>query len=132
MTSLRRMRFTIYSLMCCFIFFFLMIRRPPSSTRTDTLFPYAPLFRSIGASMDTHRQGSSNLRNAKPTDLFIMSPWLSKRAQKTEEHTSELQSLMRISYAVFCLTKKTTDRLTSNVSSNINNYHNIPHKRRKK
>src|SRR3546814_14459565 len=81
MTSLRRMRFTIYSLMCCFIFFFLMIRRPPSSTRTDTLFPYAPLFRSIGASMDTHRQGSSNLRNAKPTDLFIMSPWLSKRAQ---------------------------------------------------
>src|SRR3546814_4663161 len=69
-----------------------MIRRPPRSTRTDTLFPYTTLFRSLyGNLVLDHR------------------PFLSRRTIRTtrsEEHTSELQSLMRISYAVFCLKKK--------------------------
>src|SRR3546814_2196229 len=90
---------------CCF---FLMIRRPPRSTRTDTLFPYTTLFRSIGP--------SSNF----PSGVYMERPtmWWEKRhasrlgisgrsnAARSEEHTSELQSLMRISYAVFCLKKK--------------------------
>src|SRR3546814_1329382 len=98
-----------------------MIRRPPRSTRTDTLFPYTTLFRSrleidpfqrraryrargqmrSGVAADpgadaAHRDGSGLLCTIKR--LSIM---------RSEEHTSELQSLMRISYAVFCLKKKT-------------------------
>src|SRR3546814_7301648 len=68
-----------------------MIRRPPRSTRTDTLFPYTTLFRSrptAGSSC-----GGTSRRWARP-------------GRRSEEHTSELQSLMRISYAVFCLKKK--------------------------
>src|SRR6056297_3928641 len=72
------------------IFFFLMIRRPPRSTRTDTLFPYTTLFRSPGAGA----RGSGQPRH--PRD----------QRRRSEEHTSELQSLRRISYAVFCLKKK--------------------------
>src|SRR3546814_15331207 len=84
----------------CNVFFFLMIRRPPRSTRTDTLFPYTTLFRSIDRRLrilignigrDPHG------RTHKPPAF--------ERA-RSEEHTSELQSLMRISYAVFCLKKK--------------------------
>src|SRR3546814_6202848 len=88
-----------------FWFFFLSIRRPPRSTRTDTLFPYTTLFRSPASSSRAcswcasgrHRRargpaGSSAGRAA---------------TRRSEEHTSELQSLMRISYAVFCLKKKT-------------------------
>src|SRR3546814_10522750 len=78
-------------------FFFLMIRRPPRSTRTDTLFPYTTLFRSLfrGAVLDRlQRLPGPGLRRPEPGD-------------RSEEHTSELQSLMRISYAVFCLKKKT-------------------------
>src|SRR3546814_14679737 len=77
-------------------FFFVMIRRPPRSTRTDTLFPYTTLFRSPAApapgprGRSPLRQGGHHCRNAR----------------RSEEHTSELQSLMRISYAVFCLKKK--------------------------
>src|SRR6056297_3684970 len=71
----------------CF-FFFLMIRRPPRSTRTDTLFPYTTLFRS-----------RSHGANGPP-------PPGQPRGPRSEEHTSELQSLRRISYAVFCLKKK--------------------------
>src|SRR3546814_14091568 len=74
------------------LFFFLMIRRPPRSTRTDTLFPYTTLFRSTGR----HRR-------AKHRSFFS---YPAHRAGRSEEHTSELQSLMRISYAVFCLKKK--------------------------
>src|SRR3546814_8073094 len=82
-----------------------MIRRPPRSTRTDTLFPYTTLFRSIGP----RRQG---------LDLFeriglvleqvgvMLAQHAGTGARRSEEHTSELQSLMRISYAVFCLKKK--------------------------
>src|SRR3546814_7203546 len=82
------------------IFFFLMIRRPPRSTRTDTLFPYTTLFRSLGA-----RQ--VELLAAAPTMDEQDAGHLVLGRQRSEEHTSELQSLMRISYAVFCLKKKT-------------------------
>src|SRR3546814_11511044 len=83
------------------LFFFLMIRRPPRSTRTDTLFPYTTLFRSI----DRKRIALEN-HGAQPHPF---SGWLAN-AMRSEEHTSELQSLMRISYAVFCLKKKKKQR----------------------
>src|SRR3546814_18794861 len=99
---------TIVSVLFCF-FFFLMIRRPPRSTRTDTLFPYTTLFRSGGragrggpagrrpcAGGETPRAGRRERPRRRPPT------WRSR----SEEHTSELQSLMRISYAVFCLKKK--------------------------
>src|SRR3546814_5519522 len=83
-----------------------MIRRPPRSTRTDTLFPYTTLFRSItllspklGLSLGTTGGGWSH-----PT--YTVTPGIPGDS-RSEEHTSELQSLMRISYAVFCLKKKT-------------------------
>src|SRR3546814_12606732 len=85
------------------VFFFLMIRRPPRSTRTDTLFPYTTLFRS------SRRIG----RLSGVLHLHEVAPGVGPRAvevgeavDRSEEHTSELQSLMRISYAVFCLKKK--------------------------
>src|SRR3546814_1736542 len=73
-----------------------MIRRPPRSTRTDTLFPYTTLFRS-----------STGLSLPASCPHLSSSPDWSLPAPRSEEHTSELQSLMRISYAVFCLKKKT-------------------------
>src|SRR3546814_10557704 len=82
-----------------------MIRRPPRSTRTDTLFPYTTLFRSGrqvppgGARCLT---GKSRLA-ASPPGRDTGGP---RQIGRSEEHTSELQSLMRISYAVFCLKKK--------------------------
>src|SRR3546814_6006925 len=89
-----------------------MIRRPPRSTRTDTLFPYTTLFRSVFKLRDgitsmraTIDQLNRILKGCPPfsngeTYKFTAKP-------RSEEHTSELQSLMRISYAVFCLQKKT-------------------------
>src|SRR3546814_7628334 len=78
-----------------------MIRRPPRSTRTDTLFPYTTLFRSRpgrhpsrACRSDNNAGSGADHRGPRATD------------QRSEEHTSELQSLMRISYAVFCLKKK--------------------------
>src|SRR3546814_1598138 len=101
-------------------FFFLMIRRPPRSTRTDTLFPYTTLFRSL------ERAGigviDAGLLGCQPVfDDLIFDPFVGQRASgieaelfevagRSEEHTSELQSLMRISYAVFCLKKKRQKR----------------------
>src|SRR3546814_1852290 len=118
-----------------FVFFFLMIRRPPRSTRTDTLFPYTTLFRSplphpvpvglavlgvlgqhgeqfhrIGEVALVIRLGGGNhgrrgvvvLRRGELHDKAAAE----QLADRSEEHTSELQSLMRISYAVFCLKKK--------------------------
>src|SRR3546814_18940577 len=86
-------------------FFFLMIRRPPRSTRTDTLFPYTTLFRSrqVEAGMQPHliivsRPNLKFVKSYKETSVLLV---------RSEEHTSELQSLMRISYAVFCLKKHT-------------------------
>src|SRR3546814_6609273 len=98
-----------------------MIRRPPRSTRTDTLLPYTTLFRSVRVG----RQRQAEMPGvARPViglhlaaqhrfhhlHLFgLVAHILERRGRKdrSEEHTSELQSLMRISYAVFCLKKKT-------------------------
>src|SRR3546814_6331180 len=80
-----------------------MIRRPPRSTRTDTLFPYTTLFRSvrhIGAQHIALLAGMVALGHLEADTLARQC------AIRSEEHTSELQSLMRISYAVFCLKKK--------------------------
>src|SRR3546814_7430824 len=80
-----------------------MIRRPPRSTRTDTLFPYTTLFRSSFSS-------ASSSRPLFSAPMGLSKSWHSREqsraAKRSEEHTSELQSLMRISYAVFCLKKK--------------------------
>src|SRR3546814_8349873 len=116
----------------CFVLF-LMIRRPPRSTRTDTLFPYTTLFRSAGSRATGLAYGAGC---ARATDTYLYPQWhdfpvrgarhrhrcrhrqvlqaasgdrvsrLSEADRRSEEHTSELQSLMRISYAVFCLKKK--------------------------
>src|SRR3546814_9171343 len=96
-----------------------MIRRPPRSTRTDTLFPYTTLFRSQRIEQDARQRLEWGQRMGTAVDdlqrvagqlqrvsagiwLDRLKEWLSR----SEEHTSELQSLMRISYAVFCLKKK--------------------------
>src|SRR3546814_3509526 len=96
-----------------------MIRRPPRSTRTDTLFPYTTLFRSIAANgLQRLNHGLRyHDRNLPPCKVswqnefrlrFALSPVQPGQiaSMRSEEHTSELQSLMRISYAVFCLKKK--------------------------
>src|SRR3546814_3438577 len=110
--------------------FFLMIRRPPRSTRTDTLFPYTTLFRSRDPSSHSWMWVQTGGPPGKPVILF---DYTTSRAQevplrlldgyrgylmtveqaqrRSEEHTSELQSLMRISYAVFCLKKKKTTNI---------------------
>src|SRR3546814_3457080 len=95
-----------------------MIRRPPRSTRTDTLFPYTTLFRS---------PGDVATRNAESLTLIARllargghSEELRNELEgRSEEHTSELQSLMRISYAVFCLKKKKKDNEQNTVNSII-------------
>src|SRR3546814_19727084 len=112
-------------LLCC-CFFFLMIRRPPRSTRTDTLFPYTTLFRSL----QWRRSGERGRTDGRPDGggqcragvqlhqaarvqiLTGHDPAIRRRGQRSEEHTSELQSLMRISYAVFCLKKKNKKKTT--------------------
>src|SRR3546814_1303843 len=90
-------------------FFFLMIRRPPRSTRTDTLFPYTTLFRSCWVCVDAiesaHAKISGPSQSGGIGDARCMQR-AERIRQRSEEHTSELQSLMRISYAVFCLKKK--------------------------
>src|SRR3546814_3599688 len=87
----------------CLLFFFLMLRRPPRSTRTDTLFPYTTLFRS----MLTPSRSSIAFSDCSVNGMFrSRSPVPFRPTTRSEEHTSELQSLMRISYAVFCLKKK--------------------------
>src|SRR3546814_8932511 len=105
-----------------------MIRRPPRSTRTDTLFPYTTLFRS---GRNYRSWPNSSVRRAPQRLDLVAQPValvgddaLDHReaifhrtelgAQRSEEHTSELQSLMRISYAVFCLKKKTSKKKITN------------------
>src|SRR3546814_6287536 len=94
------------------LFFFLMIRRPPRSTRTDTLFPYTTLFRSCSAmGMDRRHGAVSQAGVHAPGGVAGADHLADDQAQgRSEEHTSELQSLMRISYAVFCLKKKKEER----------------------
>src|SRR3546814_10544556 len=108
------------------MFVFLMRRRPPRSTRTDTLFPYTTLFRSPGG-MQVQEVDEVADPAAQRDLVFLkevhdgtLSPVLpggpqSRTARSSEEHTSELQSLMRISYAVFCLKKK---KITNKISHN--------------
>src|SRR3546814_1923458 len=90
-----------------------MIRRPPRSTRTDTLFPYTTLFRSQRLAGARRADQQTALRDlaAEALELLRVAQELDDLLQlllglRSEEHTSELQSLMRISYAVFCLKKK--------------------------
>src|SRR3546814_10041881 len=87
-----------------------MIRRPPRSTRTDTLFPYTTLFRSPSDDEITYIYQPQNIGDGKvwgvEFDLSTDLGFLGLPNTRSEEHTSELQSLMRISYAVFCLKKK--------------------------
>src|SRR3546814_3303921 len=106
------------------IFVFLMIRRPPRSTRTDTLFPYTTLFRSPSDQMADLRddmvsvlqevgleveRAHHEVGTAGQMEINYRFGTLRTAADRSEEHTSELQSLMRISYAVFCLKKKKTN-----------------------
>src|SRR3546814_8358553 len=93
-----------------------MIRRPPRSTRTDTLFPYTTLFRSISSSSLKISSGTVMPTLAVASDLgastgFVGVTLTAPLLNRSEEHTSELQSLMRISYAVFCLKHKKTHHL---------------------
>src|SRR3546814_4433940 len=98
-----------------------MIRRPPRSTRTDTLFPYTTLFRSVRDIESYHKnilepeldkikakkeQGNTEGLPETMPYIVIVIDELADIMHRSEEHTSELQSLMRISYAVFCLKKK--------------------------
>src|SRR3546814_16631246 len=92
-------------------FFFLMIRRPPRSTRTDTLFPYTTLFRSAQRRPALALEALDLLPALLHLELLRLDLRM-RLASRSEEHTSELQSLMRISYAVFCLKKKKTKHRT--------------------
>src|SRR3546814_9941249 len=126
---------TTYLYGCVMCVFFLMLRRPPRSKRTDTLFPYTTLFRSIDE-IDL-------VKRDKPRLVFQRSPIGGKfvlddphrldrvdpayvdqvdehSAARSEEHTSELQSLMRISYAVFCLKKKNNQHITEKPTKSSN------------
>src|SRR3546814_1570923 len=104
-----------------------MIRRPPRSTRTDTLFPYTTLFRSLHCCSWRHvhrckswcarESRQEGIRDDQGTEIRAIGTLREKNLLRSEEHTSELQSLMRISYAVFCLKKKNIH----------NNKHNIHH-----
>src|SRR3546814_10305059 len=94
-----------------------MIRRPPISTRTDTLFPYTTLFRSfaeearqwaIGPYATALLKGQKLEGEERAQIRRELSRFTGLSETRSEEHTSELQSLMRISYAVFCLKKKNT------------------------
>src|SRR3546814_10916381 len=95
------------------VFCFLMIRQPPRSTRTDTLCPYTTLFRSDGRRGDDRDAGGSEGDRQRygqaarpPAHASGEAGGGHAQGRRSEEHTSELQSLMRISYAVFCLKKK--------------------------
>src|SRR3546814_9387939 len=114
-------------MLCCVIcvVFFLMIRRPPRSTRTDTLCPYTTLFRSPG---NLVRRATSPARivfqksstlTPDSTVSASFGPTPEILISRSEEHTSELQSLMRISYAVFCLQKKNLITFTLHPTTHI-------------
>src|SRR3546814_7505610 len=85
-----------------------MIRRPPRSTRTDTLFPYTTLFRSVSRVMNMLSTNGTFVNDQKVHEATLVHGDRLRfgTVERSEEHTSELQSLMRISYAVFCLKKK--------------------------
>src|SRR3546814_5392490 len=87
-----------------------MIRRPPRSTPTDTLFPYTTLFRS-SPPHTVSRHWPARIENCSPSHPLKYCGPVVARMARSEEHTSELQSLMSISYAVFCLKKKNINYL---------------------
>src|SRR3546814_16562487 len=117
---------------CSRLFFFLMRRLPPRSTRTDTLFPYTTLFRSLGTRekrkvIRSAKDAKSANRDANVGSADARCPGFRRHcvsraspalppgfALRSEEHTSELQSLMRTSYAVFCLKKQNKPRSRNN------------------
>src|SRR3546814_3475539 len=122
--------------------FFIKIRRPPRSTRTDTLMPYTTLFRSAGplnlASSGAVHASEMYARNVFnfaslllrdgalafdwDDELLAKTVWPECAGERSEEHTSELQSLLRISYAVFCLkTKKNNTKPNFSIHSHYNN-----------
>src|SRR3546814_4784725 len=110
--------------MSLYFIFFLMIRRPPRSTRTDTLFPYTTLFRSVARVSNATQISVLNIHSivAKPqfnSGNGAPGSGPSRSARRSEEHTSELQSLMRTSYAVFCLKKKkyTTNKMEHQIDN---------------
>src|SRR3546814_5907057 len=97
-----------------------MIRRPPRSTRTDTLFPYTTLFRSLEIQSGAlHRHREQVRQGSQPATLLHRRQPRDDH-HRSEEHTSELQSLMRISYAVFCLKKKITNTINKQTTNNMN------------
>src|SRR3546814_6723020 len=119
-----------------------MIRRPPRSTRTDTLFPYTTLFRSnqqwfsvpaclhlapsfpLFPTPEVHHSSIEAVVNLALREACCCIQ------SRSEEHTSELQSLMRISYAVFCLKKKNTNTKTANIMTNKNiNINKLSHQK---
>src|SRR3546814_3635906 len=116
-----------------------MIRRPPRSTRTDTLFPYTTLFRShpgIYRPQQHHREQSQAVHVEWGLQLGVLIGSASQRrghsghtgqSVRSEEHTSELQSLMRISYAVFCLQKKKTHEYISQAHCTTTNSQTTTH-----
>src|SRR3546814_9773593 len=120
-----------------------MIRRPPRSTRTDTLFPYTTLFRSAKAelavskdrddlargALSAKRRATERIEDAqrelKQVDAEVGKLDDDIGKLRSEEHTSELQSLMRISYAVFCLKKKKKNKSTLHVVMTTNHIQSI-------
>src|SRR3546814_1704643 len=129
----------LYCIMSCLLYyalcFFLRIRQPPRSTRTDTFFPYTTLFRSdaaavrhegdrileLAATVDEaiHRR-ARDVEDAAAADQDAVNV---ERKRRSEEHTSELQSLMRNSYAVFCLKKKNK---SNNITEEITTHDTTP------
>src|SRR3546814_7462786 len=115
-----------------------MIRRPPRSTRTDTLFPYTTLFRSqfralhAGQALQPQIQDRPCLNVGEDVGAVVENPMPRVvddadevgDVGRSEEHTSELQSLMRISYAVFCLKKKKNNK-KNKLPSNTTNQQNV-------
>src|SRR3546814_6526600 len=116
------------------VFFFFMIRRPPRSTRTYTRFPYTTLSRSASAPCRIHRGHSLSPRlplltfpgiyepGCYSTDRWVSTKHIAQNVWRSEEHTSELQSLMRISYAVFCLKKKNQHETKSKMLLTLSTY----------
>src|SRR3546814_1122395 len=144
---------SLYTLLVQFTFFCLMRRRPPRSTRTDPLFPYTTLFRSVPETLRRLIEWTADYYLAPIAAVLRMTlasmaalegartvieyratgnlpdRMTEQRAQamerigerRSEEHTSELQSLMRISYAVFCLKKKKTNHTIHTLITNTTN-----------
>src|SRR3546814_1741353 len=116
-----------------------MIRRPPRSTRTDTLFPYTTLFRSLERRRAIFallaRPVVDDAGADDPAKTVVERTRQARFADglRSEEHTSELQSLMRISYAVFCLKKKTPNKtkITLGITQQQKSYQPITHHRNK-